>query len=70
MKSIIDRIDHLVLTVTDIEATTQFYEKALGFEVNLVTPYALGNIKLIYKIELLKHQLKQKYPLLALAIFV
>ncbi len=27
-----DRIDHLVLTVTDIEATTQFYERALGFE--------------------------------------
>lgn len=27
-----DRIDHLVLTVTDIEASTQFYERALGFE--------------------------------------
>jgi catechol 2,3-dioxygenase-like lactoylglutathione lyase family enzyme len=26
-----DRIDHLVLTVADIEATTQFYERALGF---------------------------------------
>ncbi len=24
------RIDHLVLTVTNIEATTQFYERALG----------------------------------------
>ena len=24
-------IDHLVLTVADIEATTQFYERALGF---------------------------------------
>ncbi len=29
---LIDRIDHLVLTVCDIEATTQFYERALGFE--------------------------------------
>jgi catechol 2,3-dioxygenase-like lactoylglutathione lyase family enzyme len=28
----IDRVDHLVLTVGDIEATTQFYERALGFE--------------------------------------
>ena len=28
----IDRIDHLVLTVKDIEATTQFYERVLGFE--------------------------------------
>jgi catechol 2,3-dioxygenase-like lactoylglutathione lyase family enzyme len=25
-----DRIDHLVLTVADIEATTRFYERALG----------------------------------------
>ena len=25
-------IDHLVLTVTNIEATTQFYEKALGLQ--------------------------------------
>ena len=29
---LIDRVDHLVLTVSDIEATTQFYERALGFE--------------------------------------
>lgn len=28
----IDRIDHLVLTVADIEATTVFYERALGME--------------------------------------
>lgn len=27
-----DHIDHLVLTVTDIEATTRFYERALGFQ--------------------------------------
>jgi catechol 2,3-dioxygenase-like lactoylglutathione lyase family enzyme len=27
-----DRIDHIVLTVRDIEATTRFYERALGFE--------------------------------------
>jgi catechol 2,3-dioxygenase-like lactoylglutathione lyase family enzyme len=27
-----DRVDHLVLTVEDIEATTRFYERALGFE--------------------------------------
>jgi catechol 2,3-dioxygenase-like lactoylglutathione lyase family enzyme len=32
MKNLIDRIDHIVLTVTDIEATTQWYEKVLGFE--------------------------------------
>jgi catechol 2,3-dioxygenase-like lactoylglutathione lyase family enzyme len=27
---LVDRIDHLVLTVADIEATTRFYERALG----------------------------------------
>ena len=32
MKPLADRFDHLVLTVEDIEATTQFYERALGFE--------------------------------------
>ena len=31
-KALIDRIDHLVLTVTDIEATTVFYERALGMQ--------------------------------------
>jgi catechol 2,3-dioxygenase-like lactoylglutathione lyase family enzyme len=31
MRSLADHIDHLVLTVADIEATTQFYERALGF---------------------------------------
>ena len=30
--TLIDRIDHIVLTVTDIETTTQFYEKAFVFE--------------------------------------
>ena len=30
--AMIDRIDHLVLTVKDIEATTQFYERVLGLE--------------------------------------
>lgn len=30
--ALIDRVDHLVLTVSDIEATTQFYERVLGFE--------------------------------------
>ncbi len=30
--AMIDRFDHLVLTVNDIEATTQFYERVLGFE--------------------------------------
>ena len=29
---IVDRIDHLVLTVRDIEATTRFYERAIGLE--------------------------------------
>ena len=28
----VDRFDHLVLTVRDIEATTRFYERALGLE--------------------------------------
>ena len=28
----IDRIDHLVLTVTDIEATCEFYRRALGMK--------------------------------------
>ncbi|OZA12825.1 MAG: VOC family virulence protein, partial [Polynucleobacter sp. 24-46-87] len=37
MKNIIDRIDHIVLTVTDIERTTQWYEKALGFEREFFT---------------------------------
>ena len=30
--TVVDRIDHLVLTVSDIEATTRFYERALGLE--------------------------------------
>lgn len=30
--AMIDRIDHLVLTVADIEATTRFYERALGMQ--------------------------------------
>ena len=29
---LIDRFDHIVLTVTDIEAASAFYERALGFE--------------------------------------
>ena len=31
MKLLADRLDHIVLTVADIEATTRFYERALGF---------------------------------------
>jgi catechol 2,3-dioxygenase-like lactoylglutathione lyase family enzyme len=27
-----DRVDHIVLTVADIEATTRFYERALGLK--------------------------------------
>jgi catechol 2,3-dioxygenase-like lactoylglutathione lyase family enzyme len=30
--AVVDCIDHLVLTVRDIEATTRFYERALGLE--------------------------------------
>jgi catechol 2,3-dioxygenase-like lactoylglutathione lyase family enzyme len=30
--TLIDRFDHIVLTVRDIEATMLFYERALGFE--------------------------------------
>jgi catechol 2,3-dioxygenase-like lactoylglutathione lyase family enzyme len=32
MPLLADRIDHIVLTVADIEATTEFYERALGFQ--------------------------------------
>ena len=32
MSHLIDRIDHVVLTCTDIETTTPWYEKTLGFE--------------------------------------
>ena len=32
MTKFIDRIDHIVLTVTDIELTTQWYEQVMGFE--------------------------------------
>lgn len=35
---IIDRIDHFVLTVRDIEATCDFYKRALG-----MTPEVFGN---------------------------
>src|SRR5512134_3293097 len=31
-KVLADRLDHIVLTVNDIEETTSFYERALGFE--------------------------------------
>lgn len=31
-KLIADRLDHIVLTVEDIEKTAAFYERALGFE--------------------------------------
>ncbi|MGB7542214.1 MAG: VOC family protein, partial [Burkholderiales bacterium] len=30
-KVLADRLDHFVLTVNDIEETTRFYERALGF---------------------------------------
>ena len=32
MPLLADRIDHIVLTVADIEVTTKFYEGALGFQ--------------------------------------
>ncbi len=32
MPMLADRIDHIVLTVADIEVTTKFYEGALGFK--------------------------------------
>jgi catechol 2,3-dioxygenase-like lactoylglutathione lyase family enzyme len=32
MAALVDRIDHIVLTVADVEATTLFYERALGLE--------------------------------------
>jgi catechol 2,3-dioxygenase-like lactoylglutathione lyase family enzyme len=31
MRILADHVDHLVLTVDDIESTTRFYERALGF---------------------------------------
>lgn len=30
--SLVERVDHLVLTVSDIETATRFYERALGME--------------------------------------
>jgi catechol 2,3-dioxygenase-like lactoylglutathione lyase family enzyme len=33
MEFVIDRLDHLVLTVSDIDATVAFYSSALGMEV-------------------------------------
>ena len=50
MKNIIDRIDHIVLTVTDIETTTQWYEKALGFEREFFTGPSMYNNKIPHKI--------------------
>jgi catechol 2,3-dioxygenase-like lactoylglutathione lyase family enzyme len=32
VRALADQIDHIVLTVEDIGATTRFYEQALGFE--------------------------------------
>lgn len=32
VKILADQIDHIVLTVNDIEATTKFYQRTLGFE--------------------------------------
>ena len=32
MRALADHIDHIVLTVNDIDATTRFYTRALGFE--------------------------------------
>lgn len=32
MKALADRFDHIVLTVADIDATVDFYERVLGFE--------------------------------------
>ncbi len=32
MKALADRFDHIVLTVNDIEETTKFYGRVLGFE--------------------------------------
>jgi len=34
---IADRIDHLVLTVADIAASTRFYQRVLGFEAEFFT---------------------------------
>jgi len=34
---IADRIDHLLLTVADIEVSTQFYQRVLGFEPEFFT---------------------------------
>lgn len=33
--TMIERVDHLVLTVADIEVTNSFYKRALGFEPGL-----------------------------------
>jgi catechol 2,3-dioxygenase-like lactoylglutathione lyase family enzyme len=36
----IDRLDHLVLTVADLDRTCRFYQETLGFE--MVTFAAIG----------------------------
>jgi catechol 2,3-dioxygenase-like lactoylglutathione lyase family enzyme len=33
VRSMIDRLDHLVLTVKDVDATCRFYEQVLGMEI-------------------------------------
>ena len=51
---LVDRVDHIVLTVSDIEETTRFYERALGLQREIFrgpegqTRYALrfGNQKI------------------------
>ena len=35
MRALANRLDHLVLTVSDIGETLRFYERALGFEREL-----------------------------------
>lgn len=48
----IDRLDHLVLTVADIDTTARFYESALGIEAVTFASgrkaLAFGNTKLNY----------------------
>jgi len=50
MPDMIDRIDHLVLTVRSVEATCAFYERALGFRridtPGLPTALAFGRQKI------------------------
>ena len=55
----IDRLDHLVLTVKDIEATVQFYVSVLGMEKE---EFGAGRVALKYGIQKINlHQVGREF---------